>query len=401
MADSDSSDGTVFSPRVLAEDLEDLVDRTDASLDAFRTMGMVPDTEKRLHRYYRVQSIAKMLSCSRTKVDYAMAALNLEVHRNSDNNRVLGLTLEEVNQIRHHLGELPGRQDDEECVRVAVQSFKGGVAKSVTTVYLAQSLAEKGYRVLVIDCDPQASATSSFGFIPDATFNEENTLAPYLRGEQQSLQYAIIETYFAGIHLVPSCLDLMDVDFALFDAVAKGTDDGRQSFYHRISKAIGTVEADYDVVILDSSPNLSMMSINIMIAANAVIIPAPPMLYDFSSTAQYIKMMRQVMEVVAPDKWYYFVKVLASKVDRSKPKQIEFLEVMADNYSKFMLKSPLYMATAIPDSAARFQTVIDQQKPDRRVKQMLDNLFNEIEDEIRKVWPSHHEALRMKGVLRG
>lgn len=387
--------------RVVAEDLADLVERTDASLDAFRTLGMTPDTSKHLKRFYRVQTMAKMLGCSRTRIENALTALGIEVHRNPENNRVLGLKLEEVNQVRAHLNATPGRQADEECVRLAIQSFKGGVAKSVTTVYLAQALAERGYRVLVVDCDPQGSATSSFGYIPDADFTEADTLAPFLLNEEQTLHYAIRPTYFAGVSLVPSCLGLMDTDFVLFDQVARNSSDGGGSYYNRIARAIDTVESDYDVVIMDSSPNLSMMSVNIMVAANAVIIPTPPMLYDFASTAQYLRMMREVMQSVAPDKAYHFVKILASKVDRSKPKQIEFLEVMEDNYSKFMLSNPLYIATAIPDTAARFQTVLDDPKPDRRVRQMLDNLFDEIEDQIRMVWPSNHDALRLKGVMKG
>ena len=385
----------------LADELKDLIKRTEISLETFRQMGLVPETEKKLKRFYRVQTVAKMTGFSRTKIENARMALGIEPHRSPETGKLLGITLEQVNQIRGHIGARPWRQPDEECVRLAIQSFKGGVAKSVTAVYLAQALAEKGYRILLIDCDPQASATSSFGYIPDDVFDEDDTLSPFLRGNERSLRYAIRKTYFDGIHIVPSCLDLMDVDFKLFTGAIETEGEERVRFYHRLSKAIGSVEQDYDVVILDSAPNLSMMSINIMVAANAVIIPTPPMLYDFSSTYQYIYMLYDVIRNIAADKSYHFVKVLASKVDRSRKKQIWFLERMTDNYARFMLNNPLYLASAITDTATEFQTVYDQQRPDYRIRTMLDNVFTEVEDEIRKVWPSHHDALRLKGVMKG
>ena len=176
------------------EELEDLVTRCHSTLDSLHSLGMMPGTNKRLLKHYRAKRVADMVGFSRTKVNKAIADLKLVQETDPETDRPLGFTLTQVNQLRDHLGSRPARLDTEEPVKLAVQNFKGGVSKSVTTVYLAQSLAEKGYRVLVVDCDPQASATSSFGFVPDTHFKAANTLAPFIKGEKDTLDYAVIHT---------------------------------------------------------------------------------------------------------------------------------------------------------------------------------------------------------------
>lgn len=386
--------------QVQLSDLKELVTRCNATLDALQNMGMSPNTEKRLLKYYRPIRVADMTPFSRPKVNKAIQELGLEQTLDPETNRPIGFTLAEVNKVRDHLNCRPSRSESDDCIRLAVQSFKGGVSKSVTSVYLAQFLAEKGYRVLLIDCDPQASATSSFGYVPDASFTAKDTLDPFIRGAQDTLHYAIQKTYFDGIDLVPSCLELMDLDFALFNAVATADDENEaRDYYEEISRAVDSVQDDYDVVVMDSSPNLSMMSINILMAANAVVIPAPPALYDFSSTAQYVQMIVRVMESISQEKEFKFLKVMPAKVDRTKPKQITFLEIMEEQFGKYLTNNRFYSASAIPDTASVYQTVFDQQKPDRRVLNMLNQIFEEIELEINKTWPSKHETLRDAGVM--
>ena len=374
-------------------ELGDLVRRSDDILDTLFALGMSPQLEKRLEKRYRASRVADLLGCSRTKVRRAVNELELEQEVNSETGRPVGYTLAQVHRMQDHLEARPGRLAHERCVRLAIQSFKGGSSKSVTTVYLSQYLAERGYRVLVVDCDPQASATSSFGFVPDAVFEARHTLAPFMRGEQQSLDYAVIRTYFDGIDLVPACLALADVDIALFQAVSHAdTDDERKAFYRILREAIDTVEERYDVVLLDSAPALSLMSIGILLAATALLVPVPPALYDLSSTGQYLRMATRVIEGIDASKRFDFVKIMPARIDRVKPKQLEFLEVMADKLGRFMLRESFHMASAIPDAASYYQTVFDQPKPDRRLLAMLTRVLSEIEAEIVKCWPSRCDA---------
>ena len=99
------------------------------------------------------------------------------------------LSLREMNALRDALGQRRGR-GIVSPVRVAVQAFKGGVGKSTLAVHLAQYLGREGYRVLLMDCDPQASSTASCGHVPDLEFGEEDTLVPYVLGREKALGYA-------------------------------------------------------------------------------------------------------------------------------------------------------------------------------------------------------------------
>ena len=382
-----------LQPGVGRAELADLVGRSDDMLDTLFALGMSPQLEKRLKKRYRTSRIVDLLGCSRLVVRRAMDALGLEPDVNPETGRPIGYTLAQVHRMQDHLNARPGRSAHERCVRLAIQSFKGGSSKSVTTVYLAQYLAERGYRVLVVDCDPQASTTSSFGFVPDAVFEARHTLAPFMRDEQPSLDYAVLHTYFDGIDLVPACLALADVDIALFQAVAHAdTLDERKAFYRILREAVDTVEKRYDIILLDSAPALNMMSIGILLAATALLVPVPPALYDFASTGQYLRMAARVIEGIDASKRFDFVKLMPARIDRAKPKQLEFLEVMTDKLGHFMLRESFYAASAIPDAASYYQTVFDQPKPDRRILATLNRVFGEIEAEIVKCWPSRCEA---------
>ena len=375
------------------EELQELVARSDDILDTLFTLGMSPQLEKRLDKRYRAGRIANLIGCSLARVRQAVNEMGLEQDVNPETGRPAGYTLSQVHRVQDYLEARPGRLAHERCVRLAIQSFKGGSSKSVTTLYLAQYLAERGYRVLVVDCDPQASTTSSFGFVPDAVFGARHTLAPFMRGEESSLDYAVIHTYFDGIDLVPACLALADVDIALFQAVSHAdTDEERKAFYRLLQEAIDTVEDGYDVVLLDSAPALSLMSIGILLAANALLVPVPAALYDFASTGQYLRMAARVLEGIDASKRFDFVKLMPARIDRTKPKQLEFLEVMADKLEGFLLGQAFHAASAIPDAASYYQSVFDQPKPDRRILAMLSRVLGEIEAEIVKCWPSRRAA---------
>lgn len=382
------------------EYLTGIIDKCDDTLNALMALGMAPNQEKVLDRLFTVTETAEMVGRSRATLYRAEDELGLDLEKNESSGRVKGYTLHQINKLRDHFGTRPTRKPGDPCVRLAVQSFKGGVSKSVSTVYLAQFLALKGYRVLIIDCDPQASATSSFGFVPDSVFSEKDTISPFLDGSEETLDYAIIKTYFDGIDLIPSCLPLYEAEFGLFNAVAHAeSTEERASYYFEFSRAIDTVEENYDVVILDSPPSLGTISINILLAATAVVVPSPPSLYDFASTTQYFRMVKRVIENIAPDKYYDFIKVMPSKVERGKGRQMEFLNIMRDRFGNSILRSVFAMTSAIPNTASLYQTVYDQPKKDSKTMTMLDSVFSEIETEVRKCWPSQAKVLEEEGVV--
>lgn len=379
----------MISPGI--EQLDEIIHKCEETLEILREYGMSPQLRKVIEREFTVAEAEEMVgrsraTLSRQEKDPERPVVPL---KHPKSGRVRGYTLEQINELRDIFGTSPRRKAGQPCKILSMQSFKGGVAKSVSTVYFSQYLAIRGYRVLVVDCDPQASATSSFGYIPDQAFTADDTMTPYIEGRKDSIEYAIRKTYFPGVDLVPSCLPWYEVEFGLFNAVTHAeTDEERQSYYRELREAIRTVEANYDIVLMDSPPALGMISINILTAADAVVVPTPPSMYDFASTTQYFKMVKRVMEAVTPNKQFDFIKVMPTKVERNKSRQMDFLDIMRDRFGLSMLRSIFTSTSAIPNAASVYKTLYDLPKGERdnTIIDMLDEVFGEIEALIRKSW---------------
>lgn len=379
----------MFSPGV--DQLDEIISKCDDTLNILVNLGSSPNVDKQLERRFSVSEAEKMTGRSRATLTRQEKDESRPVvpEKHATSGRVKGYTLEQINELRDIFDTSPRRKAGQPCKLLSMQSFKGGVAKSVSTVYFAQYLALRGYRVLVVDCDPQASATSSFGFVPDNTFGEADTMSQFINGTQDSIDYAVRKTYFPGIDLVPSCLPWYEVEFGLFNAVAHAeSPEEARGYYQEIREAIRTVEADYDIVLMDSPPALGMTSINILAAADAIVVPTPPSLYDFASTTQYFKMVKRVMQSIAPDKAFDFIKVMPTKVERNKARQMDFLDVMRDKFGLSMLRSIFSSSSAIPNAASLYKTLYDLPKSerDKATIDMLDEVFGEIETLIIKAW---------------
>lgn len=379
----------MFSPGI--EQLEEIISKCEDTLEVLKDHGMSPKLEKHLERHFSVAEAETMVQRSRTTLTRQEKDPDRPVvpARHTKSGRVKGYTLEQINELRDIFDTSPRRRDGQRCKILSMQSFKGGVAKSVSTVYFAQYLAIRGYRVLVVDCDPQASATSSFGYIPDHAFTENDTMSLYINGTKDSIDYAVKKTYFPGIDLVPSCLPWYEVEFGLFNAVTHAeNEEERLGYYQELREAIRTVEANYDIVLMDSPPALGMISINILAAADAVVVPTPPSLYDFASTAQYFKMVKRVIQAITPGKKFDFIKVMPTKVEKNKGRQMDFLDIMRDRFGLSMLRSIFSSTSQIPNAASVYKTLYDLPKGERdnTVMDMLDEVFGEIEGLIRKSW---------------
>lgn len=383
----------MFNPGL--SEIQELVATCDDTIDKLKGMGISPHNEKKLERIYTVREVEDMVQRSRTTISAHVASGDSAVDpvKHEGSGRVKGYTLEQVNKLREEFGTLPHRPAGSQCKVIAVQSFKGGVSKSVTSVHLSQYLATKGYRVLLVDCDPQASATSSFGFMPDSDFTIDNTMYRYFDGLAESLDYAIRKTYFPGVDLIPSCLAWYEVEFKMFDAVSNASDEDAGGFYQLLRDGLDTVADNYDMVIVDSPPALGMTSVNILAAADGIIVPTPPSMFDFSSTTQYFKMVDRVMQTAVPGKRFDFIKVLATKVERNKSRQMDFLDVLRTRFGFTMLRSTFLSTSQIPNAASFFRTLYDLPKSDldRNVMTMLDELFAEIEGLIIRAWEGDHE----------
>lgn len=385
---------------VLYETMEGLNQRAHAVMERLRATVFAPDTQKTLDVRFAVGKAAEMVGRTTEAIRQAEADGRLPAPRLTASGRREGYTLADVNAMRDLFGTRPGRADSDPPLVIAVQNFKGGVGKSTLVCHLAQSLALKGYRVAVIDCDSQASTTTVFGFNPDADIDDEETLLPFFRhGEQTDLRYAVRPTAWPGIDLLPANLGLYNAEY---EAAARVR--GNPKDFDRLRHGVEDLMRDYDVVLLDPPPALGMISLAVLRAANALLIPTPPSTVDFASTSHFLRMVVETIEVLDDrlgSRAFNFVKVVATKVDEAKSAHVQIREMMQSVFGAEMLRASLLDSAEIDNANVQLRTVYEMNsnsKTHERCRNNLDLLNEEVELLIRRSWPSHRQALRQSGV---
>lgn len=173
---------------------------------------------------------------------------------------------------------------------VAIANQKGGVGKTTTAISLSAALAERGQRVLLLDLDPQANATSGLGIEPDS----EGSMYYPLIGES-TIKEKIIPTRFENLSIVPSGMDLAGVEIEL----ARSDDH-----LTRLRKLLTNLKRgkQYDYVILDTPPSLGVLMTTSLAAADEVIIPLQCEWFGLEGLAKIVHIIEQIRESGAAPK---------------------------------------------------------------------------------------------------
>ena len=171
---------------------------------------------------------------------------------------------------------------------IAVINQKGGVGKTTTAVNLAACLAYKGKKVLVVDSDPQGNATSGLGVSKDTI---EYSLYDCL-ADSTKTKDAIIKTACRGLSIIPSLPELSAAEIEL-------ASEEKREFC--VKEALKDVRDGFDFVIIDSPPALGMLTINIMTAADSILIPIQCEYYALEGLSQLVNSVKSIKKSLNPD----------------------------------------------------------------------------------------------------
>ena len=166
---------------------------------------------------------------------------------------------------------------------IAISNQKGGVGKTTCSINLGGALAERGYRVLCVDMDPQANLTVGLGI---SLSDVRQSMADVLSDDRVSLDEVVRETGTQGLWVAPATLELASTEVELFTAI------GREMVLR--DALAGWADRQFDVVIIDSPPTLGLLTINALVASNRVIIPVQTQYYAIKGLTALIKVINTI-----------------------------------------------------------------------------------------------------------
>lgn len=347
--------------------------RGDQSLIDLRSES-VGDNSTRQPRTWRLKESAELIGCA------VKDLTSLGVRE---------LTLDQINTIRDQLGLRYRRPDGSDPMVMSIVNFKGGVGKTTTCIHLAQRAAIEGLRVLVVDLDPQATTTMNAGnIIPDLELGDDDLIGEALVNNPDDLKYIIRDTYFPGVDLLPSNLALQDADLALPNASLNNAEI-LGSAATRLTKGLSIVRQDYDLILIDCSPNMGALTSNAIVASNGLLIPIPPYSFDSASFVMLNGALANLFESTGLSLEY--LRILITKHPKTKTANLQE-RALRDLYSPYVMSSVLFETTMIEKVTRSVSSIYDKAPDDQdrrtylRAREIMDAVTGEIIDDLKTIW---------------
>ena len=355
---------------------------------------MFSPTDRKTAPSMTVTEICNLVDIPKTKFNYYLKK-NPDMPQGTMRSNRLEFTAEEAQKWVHKLTPHKHRDKNIKCpATICVGNFKGGVTTTTTVWTLAQGLALRGYKILVVDLDPQGSATSLYGIVPDLDVAEGDTTLPLYQGLQNSIEYAVRSTYWPGIDLVPASPELHNAEFIL--PSRQILEEGFE-FWRVLDQGLDEVRDKYDVILIDTPPSLSYTTVNAMMAADGLIMPMPPSPLDFASSAQFWSLCNDVFKTLTGkdkiQKRFYFIDVVLTRVDNRVGVSGLVRDWIVRSYGSKVLSTEIPRTVMADTAAAAFGTVYDVHSSDgtsgktlKRARDAYERLVEQVEMQIQGVW---------------
>ena len=403
-----------------------------------RRQTFSPELEKTLRRFSSWEVAELILKVNQSTFRGRLAAdPSLPAGEVESEGRQRWYTLDEINEMRRRLkinrrSLLPPRPAGKRAFRAAIANFKGGAGKSTVALHFAHAAALDGYRVLVVDFDPQATLSHSMGLSDVAEdYTVWGIMARDLIRETDRMNAApvaaesgtalprrqipasirdmglgalrvpdfIKPTAWSSIDIIPSCANAAFVEFASAQYRHLNPD---WSFFAAVSRYLDGLSPDaYDLVIFDCPPAIGYQSMNAVFAADMLYIPSGPGYWEYDSTTSFIGQLAEALEDLSVGfpagnlslpKNFLEVRFLMTRFEPGNELHRAMFEAFGKVFDGHVAKHPIEMTRAVEQSGRFLSSVYEIDYRDmtretwRRARASFDQAYEEFRDTLLAAW---------------
>jgi len=265
----------------------------------------------------------------------------------------------ELVRYRQQLGQVPPPLPR---TRQLFLNFKGGTGKTSVSASYAFRLAERGYRVLVVDLDSQGHATKVLGQEPDSF---EKTLADALI-RRVPVREVLVPTGYPGLDIIPSNLAMSTVDLALMPLA------GRE---FRLRNCLRELENDYDVVVMDAPPSFGLLNLNALVAADTLVVPVLPDFLSFHGLKLLFETVGSLEEDLQHVLDHIFIVINGFNATFKIAKESK--EALESHYGEYLLHSLVRQDSRFAQASSEGSPVFAYD-PDSKGAEDIEAVLNEI-----------------------
>lgn len=245
---------------------------------------------------------------------------------------------------------------------IAIANQKGGVGKTTTSVNLAAALGVLEKKVLLIDADPQANATSGLGLDVESVEI----------GTYQVLEHTIptkdtiVKTESPNVDLIPAHIDLVAIEIELVD---------KQEREYMLKKALEDIKDDYDYILIDCAPSLGLITLNSLVAADSVVIPIQCEYFALEGLGKLLNTIKSVQKIHNPD--LEIEGLLLTMFDSRLRLSNQVVDEVRKHFSSMVFETIVHRNTRLSEAPSYGESIISYDATSKGAVNYL-NLANEI-----------------------